>query len=116
MGLAATIVYETVIFTSPIFSCSIVVTVSTALLTQQALSESWKLGPTKQPKALQALLAGNFLALALYFGAQTDLLLRFTATLHIVIVAIIATQKILSLSVDDFFKRLISSLIKPALE
>ena len=96
---------------------------SVALLTQQTSSlygqqnlEPSKQMPMKEKKAVWALLAGNILALALYFGSLTDVLLRYIATLYLVMFAIVGTQKAIKINSDDLFRELITSIIKPALD
>lgn len=72
--------------------------------------------PMKEKKAVWVLLAGNILALALYFGSLTDVLLRYIATLYLVMFAIVGTQKAIKINSDDLFRELITSIIKPALD
>ena len=106
--------YEMVISALPTLPCLIVVATSSALLRHQtSLSKTIR---AKEPKAVWALLVGNLLALGLYVCSWTVVLLRSFATFNIVILAIVATQSKIKMNSNDLFEKLISNIIKPALE
>lgn len=65
---------------------------------------------------MQALLGVTILALALHVCSWSGLIVRLTATIQIVVVAIVATQATSKVNTDNLLQNLLAKTVKPALQ